>query len=384
MKILVDETIPYVSDIFKNSGNVVKISSRELLGNDLLDADCLIIRSVTKINKQSLVDRKSIKFIGSATSGIDHVDVDWLKKLGVAFSAAPGCNAVAVAEYVFTSLLFLAERNNFQIKDCIIGIVGVGHIGSYLNKILSAWGVVTLLCDPPLSDKIHKKKQNYFYSLNELVNKSDIITFHIPLVYKGKYKTFHIINEKILLSLKKNAILINSSRGAIINNEDLIDVLKIRKDIKLVIDVWNEEENGLSIDLLSKTIIATPHIAGYTIEAKINAIIKLYERWCKLINKPKKIKINKFLIEPTFSNIFLHGRITQSKLSKLANLIFSIYVDDSLLRNTTIMNYYSFNNLQNHHRIRREWFSLKVNCDNYETFNILKNIGFNAFFEQKV
>ncbi|MXP50864.1 4-phosphoerythronate dehydrogenase [Pantoea sp. SoEX] len=380
MKILVDEFIPYAYEIFKDTGNVVKIHSDQLFGREILDTHCLLVRSITKINKGSLKDRKLIKFIGSATSGIDHIDTNWLKELDITFSAAPGCNSIAVAEYVFSSLLFLAERNNFQLKDRTIGIVGFGNIGSYLNKILQVWGITTLLCDPPKSDDGHKDKRNFFYPLSELISKVDIITFHIPLINEGKYKTFHMMNKEYLLSLKPNTILVNSSRGSVINTKDLIDVLEIRKDIKVVMDVW-EGEPEISANLLNQVTIATAHIAGFTIEAKIRATIKLYAEWCKLIKKTKKIKINKFLPNKIFNNIFLNGNITQSKLNKLVNLIYNIYTDDSLLRNAIITQSCSFDNLRNHYRARSEWFSLKISCNNYETFDVLKKIGFNAIFK---
>ncbi|PPI88235.1 4-phosphoerythronate dehydrogenase [Candidatus Pantoea edessiphila] len=382
MKILADENIAYVYEIFKNTGNVLRVPSKKIINKELLDTECLIIRSVTKIHKKLIKDT-SLKFIGTATSGTDHIDKDLLTRSGIAFSSTPGCNAIAVAEYVFTSLLFLAEYNNFQIKDLVIGIIGVGNIGSYLNKILKAWGVETLLCDPPRFDKGEKGN---FYTLNQIIENANVITFHTPLYNEGKYKTLHMVDKKMLLSLKPNTILINSCRGAVINNKELVDVMKIRNDIKVIIDVW-EKEPRLLHNLLNRTSIATAHIAGHTLEAKIRATIKLYAEWCKLINKSNKFhkdEVNIFLSQPKFNNIILHGNITQSVLKKLVSLVYDVYVDDNLLRHAIRLKSFSFNALRNNYRDRREWFSLKVVCDTYQSYKILKKIGFNAIFQENI
>ncbi|PPI86710.1 4-phosphoerythronate dehydrogenase [Candidatus Pantoea edessiphila] len=376
MKILADEAIPYVYELFKNTGNIFQVPHTQILGKEIIDTECLIIRSVTKINK-NLIKGSLVKFIGTATSGIDHIDQEWLKKSGIFFSSAPGCNAIAVAEYVFSALLFLAENNNFQIKDRIVGIIGVGNIGSYLNKIFKAWGIKTLLCDPPRFDCGANDK---FYSLTQIIKLADIITLHTPLLYEGKYKTLHMINKNLLLSLKPNTILINSSRGPIINNKELLEVLHLRKDIKVVMDVW-EKEPKLSSRLLNKISIGTAHIAGHTLEGKMRAIIKLYQEWCKIVNKPQKTKLNKLLPMPIFNNIYLHGKVNQSVLKNLVYLIYDIHIDDSLLRNAIISKSFSFEKLRNNYRQRREWYSLKVVCDNYKSHKILKGIGFNAILK---
>ena len=164
MKILVDENMPYARDLFSRLGEVTAVPGRPIPVAQLADADALMVRSVTKVN-ESLLAGKPIKFVGTATAGTDHVDEAWLKQAGIGFSAAPGCNAIAVVEYVFSSLLVLAERDGFSLYDRTVGIVGVGNVGRRLQARLEALGIKTLLCDPPRADR---GDEGDFRSLDEL------------------------------------------------------------------------------------------------------------------------------------------------------------------------------------------------------------------------
>ena len=148
MKILVDENMPYAQQLFSELGEVKAVPGRPIPEQELADADALMVRSITKVNG-SLLNNTPVKFVGTATAGFDHIDTQWLDKANIAFSSAPGCNAIAVVEYVFSSLLLPAERDNFDLRNKTIGIVGVGNVGGRLHNRLAAWGVKTLLCDPP-------------------------------------------------------------------------------------------------------------------------------------------------------------------------------------------------------------------------------------------
>ena len=209
MKILVDENMPYARELFSRLGNVKAVPGRPIPVNELDDADALMVRSVTKVN-EALLAGKAIKFVGTATAGTDHVDDKWLKQAGIGFSAAPGCNAIAVVEYVFSSLLMLAERDGFALKDRTVGIVGVGNVGGRLQKRLEALGIRTLLCDPPRKDN---GDDGDFRSLDELVEQCDVLTFHTPLFKEGPYKSLHLADEALIRRLKAGTILINACRG---------------------------------------------------------------------------------------------------------------------------------------------------------------------------
>ncbi|HBV39329.1 MAG TPA: 4-phosphoerythronate dehydrogenase, partial [Erwinia sp.] len=222
MKILVDENMPYARELFSRTGDVVAVPGRPIPQAELDDADGLMVRSVTKVNAE-LLSGKPIKFVGTATAGTDHIDEAFLQQQGVAFSAAPGCNAIAVVEYVFSALLLLAERDGFALKDRTVGIVGVGNVGGRLQARLQALGIRTLLCDPPRADR---GDEGDFLPLSQLAAEADILTFHTPLYKEGNYKTLHLANETLLLALKPNAILINACRGPVVDNQALLKVLE--------------------------------------------------------------------------------------------------------------------------------------------------------------
>lgn len=156
-----------------------------------------MVRSVTRVN-EALLAGKAIKFVGTATAGTDHVDQAWLQQAGIGFSAAPGCNAIAVVEYVFSSLLMLAERDGFALRDRTVGIVGVGNVGGRLQKRTEALGIKTLLCDPPRADRGDEGD----FRPRGAGPEADVITFHTPLYKEGQYKTLHLADEALISRLK--------------------------------------------------------------------------------------------------------------------------------------------------------------------------------------
>ncbi|VFS79841.1 Erythronate-4-phosphate dehydrogenase [Raoultella planticola] len=194
MKILVDENMPYARELFSRLGEVEAVPGRPVPVDALTGADALMVRSVTKVN-EALLAGKAIKFVGTATAGTDHVDRTWLQQAGIGFSAAPGCNAIAVVEYVFSALLMLAERDGFALTDRTVGIVGVGNVGGRLQKRLEALGIKTLLCDPPRADR---GDEGDFRTLDELVEEADVLTFHTPLYKEGRYTTLHLADEALI------------------------------------------------------------------------------------------------------------------------------------------------------------------------------------------
>ena len=284
VKILVDENMPYARELFSRTGKVLAVPGRPLPQQELDDADGLMVRSVTQVN-EALLAGKPVKFVGTGT---DHIDEAWLRQTGVAFSAAPGCNAIAVVEYVFSALLMLAERDGFALRDRTVGIVGVGNVGGRLQKRLEAWGVKTLLCDPPRADR---GDAGDFRSLDALVAEADILTFHTPLFKEGPYKSWHLADAALLMALKPNAILINACRGPVVDNAALLEVLKMRNDLSVVLDVW-EPEPALSLDLLDRVDIGTAHIAGYTLEGKARGTTQVFEAWCDFLGQPQQVPLS--------------------------------------------------------------------------------------------
>ncbi len=372
MKILVDENMPYARELFSRLGDVTAVPGRPIPVSALDDADALMVRSVTKVNAE-LLDGKKIRFVGTATAGTDHVDEDWLERAGIAFSAAPGCNAIAVVEYVFSSLLMLAERDGFNLADRSVGIVGVGNVGARLQKRLEAFGVRTLLCDPPRADR---GDAGDFLPLEDLVKEADVLTFHTPLFKDGPYKSEHLADEALISALKPGAILINACRGPVVDNAALLKCLQKGQDLSVVLDVW-EPEPDLNVDLLERVDIGTPHIAGYTLEGKARGTTQVFEALSEFIGQRQQIALDTLLPAPEFGRITLHGPLDQAILKRLVHLVYDVRRDDAPLRKVAGIPG-EFDKLRKHYQERREWSSLYIQCDDAQAAITLQNLGFSA------
>jgi len=362
--------MPYARELFSRTGEVVAVPGRPLPEAELRDASALMVRSVTPVSAALLADTP-VKFVGTATAGTDHVDQASLQAAGIGFSAAPGCNAIAVVEYVFSALLLLAERDGFALRDRTVGIVGVGNVGSRLQARLEAWGVKTLLCDPPRADR---GDTGPFHTLETLVAQADILTFHTPLNKEGRYKSWHLADAALLMALRPDTILINACRGPVVDNAALLEVLKIRGDLRVVLDVW-EPEPDLSLDLLARVDIATAHIAGYTLEGKARGTTQVFEAWSAFIGQPQQVALESLLPPPEFSSITLHGELDQATLKRLAHLVYDVRRDDAPLRKAAGQPG-EFDRLRRQYEERREWSSLQVICDNAASASMLKQLGF--------
>jgi erythronate-4-phosphate dehydrogenase len=372
VKILVDENMPYAVELFSRLGNVQAVPGRPIPQDALNDADALMVRSVTKVN-EALLAGKPVKFVGTATAGTDHVDDAWLQQQGIGFSAAPGCNAIAVVEYVFSSLLILAQRDGFQLRDKTVGIVGVGNVGSRLNARLRALGIRTLLCDPPRADR---GDEETFSSLDQLVAEADILTFHTPLNMSGPYSTHHLVDADLLARLPADRILINACRGEVVDNAALLDALNGAKKLTAVLDVW-EPEPDLSLALLDKVAIGTAHIAGYSLEGKARGTTQVFEAFSQFIGQPQKVPLEELLPAPEFPVVSFSGELNEARLLRLIHLVYDVRRDDAPLRRVA-GKAGEFDKLRKFYEERREWSSLKVICDNPATVELLNKLGFTA------
>lgn len=372
MKILVDENMPYARELFSRLGEVRAVPGRPIPTDALTDADALMVRSVTKVNEALLGD-KAIKFVGTATAGTDHVDQPWLAQAGIGFSAAPGCNAIAVVEYVFSALLMLAERDGFTLADRTVGIVGVGNVGGRLQKRLEALGIKTLLCDPPRADN---GDEGDFRSLDDLVAEADVITFHTPLYKEGQYKSLHLADEALIRRLKPGTILINACRGPVVDNAALLKCLEAGQALSVVLDVW-EPEPDLNLALLDKVDLGTSHIAGYTLEGKARGTTQVFEAYSQFIGQPQEVALSTLLPVPEFGRISLHGPLDQPTLKRLVHLVYDVRRDDAPLRKVAGIPG-EFDKLRKNYLERREWSSLTVECDDADAAELLQKLGFNA------
>ena len=283
MKIVADQNMPLVQELFGQFGEVKLLPGRDISADTIADAEMLLVRSVTRVN-ESLLSGSSIKFVGSATAGIDHIDTDYLATNNIHFAYAPGCNAQAVVEYVLSAFCNLCPE--WQCKT--VGIVGCGHVGGRLFRYLKSLGVNTRVYDPLLSEKIPD-----LCVFDDLYD-CDIISLHTPLTFDGPYPTFHLFNEEVLDRLNPKSLLINTSRGEVVDNQALFRILSAGKKLKVVLDVWEGEPN-VNQDLLDLVPIATPHIAGYSDQGKIRGTSMLLDAAQVFFSHPLRVNVADFV-----------------------------------------------------------------------------------------
>lgn len=378
MKIVADENIPLVDEFFSSLGEVIRLPGRTMTAADIHSADALIVRSVTKVN-EALLAGSQIKFVGTCTIGVDHLDQDYLAQREIPWTSAPGCNANSVVEYVYAALCHL-DINWLPVK---FGIIGCGNVGGLLYKRLKAQGVDVRCYDPNLS----LAKNPDLTSLDEVLS-CDVISMHTPLVMEGPFPSYHLLGRSELLRLKPGAVLINAGRGAVIDNHALLDVLKNRSDLRVVLDVW-EPEPDISLELLDKVILGSPHIAGYSYDGKLNGTEMVYRTLCKqlnispeasLANLVPKLENNELRIEGEQKSIF---HIAQ----QLIKQVYDIAADDKRLRETArkavdgAINFgEGFDNLRKHYPKRREFHNYQVHLDSVSDADKhwLETLGFHC------
>ena len=261
MKIVADAHIPFVADIFSELGDVDLISGHQISPKSVLAADLLIVRTMTQVNEH-LLGKSAVRFVGSATAGLDHVDQDFLKERGIHFASAPGANADSVIEYVFAALAELSIRKQEPFTVKTIGIVGCGHVGGLLAERCRELGMQVIENDPPRAET-----ESGFADLTDLLRESDIVSIHTPLSWDGPHATCGLIGEAQLSDMKKSCWLLQSSRGGVCDERALVRARANLEIDALVLDVW-ENEPRPSLEHINRADIATGHIAGYSIDAK--------------------------------------------------------------------------------------------------------------------
>lgn len=266
MKILADRNILAVEERFSRHGELVFFDGRSLSREELLDADALLVRSITRVDERLLADSK-IRFVGTATSGTDHVDTEYLQEKSIGFADAKGSNANAVVDYCFAALAVAASEKGFSLSGSRVGIVGAGAVGGLFATKLECLGVETLCCDPILAKQGDSTRS---YHPLAAVLQCDVVSLHVPYTDEGPHATHKLIGVEQLGALAANAILINACRGGVVDETALLQVLAEREDIVTAFDVWEGEPNP-DASLVQAVTLATPHIAGYSREAKSNA-----------------------------------------------------------------------------------------------------------------
>ncbi|MGB0721472.1 MAG: 4-phosphoerythronate dehydrogenase [Gammaproteobacteria bacterium] len=276
MRIVADENMPGVREACESlcepKGEVVTLPGREIGPEDVRAADCLLVRSVTPVSA-ALLEGSAVRFVGSATIGVDHVDLPWLHARGIDFQSAPGCNATAAAQWVLRVVLELLQRRGLDTCDMVVGIVGLGNVGSRVKALFEALGVRCLVNDPP---RAMEEGDDGYVELEELLQRSDVITVHVPLERRNRWPTFHLIDERFLGLCRNGALVINASRGAVADTSAL---LRHAWRTEMVVDTW-EGEPHVHLGLLDQVSLASPHVAGYSLEGRYRGTETVYRALC--------------------------------------------------------------------------------------------------------
>ena len=280
MKIIADENMPLVRELFDQYGDVTCLPGRSICAEDVRDADVLLVRSITRVDR-TLLAGSAVRFVGSATIGVDHIDQDYLAERGVGFSNAPGCNANAVVDYVCAALCALqVDWRALCSGKQTVGIIGCGNVGGRLYRRLKALGITVRCYDPFLA-----VQQNPDLTGLGRVLECDVISMHTPHTSDGPYPTRHMLSAGQLARLKAGTVLINAGRGPAIDNSALLQRLQQGVDLRVVLDVW-EAEPEVPSALLQQVALATPHIAGYSVQGKLNGAVMIRDALLRWLGEP--------------------------------------------------------------------------------------------------
>jgi erythronate-4-phosphate dehydrogenase len=341
---------------------VVYLPGKDTTAEVLKDADAVITRTRTKCNESTLKG-SSVKIIATATIGFDHIDTEWCEQNGIEWTNAPGCNSWSVRQYMASLLVQILKHYNLDRHNCTLGVIGVGNVGSKVAEIASILGLKVLLNDPP---RARKEGNDSFVSLDEIIEKSDIITCHVPLQRNGQDATFHLFDQERISQLKPHQILIKTSRGEVVDNKSLKAALQNKMIKAASLDVW-ENEPDIDTELMELLFTATPHIAGYSLDGKANGTWMSVQAIGKKFNLPcKDWKVTEVPnpAQPVEFCIDLNGKNIDQVLDEAILYTYNIFTDDRRFRENPT----EFELQRADYPIRREFPAFTVRFTNIDKF----------------
>ncbi len=372
MKIVADENIPFLKGVLEPFADVVYLPGKEISPGIVRSADALIIRTRTLCNKE-LLEGSSVKFIASATIGFDHIDEKYCKKQGISWTNAPGCNSASVQQYLAAVLVYLLRKYLLNAGNLTLGIIGVGNVGSKVKKLGELLGMKVLLNDPP---RERSEGSAIFTELYDLIHQADIVTLHVPLSFSDPDKTYHIVNNRFLNCLKHDCILINTSRGGVVDEQALKQILNRGRLKGTILDVW-ENEPDINRELLQMIDIGTPHIAGYSQDGKANGTSMSVNALAHYFNLPLENWYPGKIPSPEQPDIYIDGKniIQETLFHDLIYHTYPVKQDDLALRK----NPDKFEYLRGNYPVRREFQAYNVVPDNIPSSLIekIEQLNFN-------
>jgi erythronate-4-phosphate dehydrogenase len=341
------------------------------------EADILLVRSVTRVD-ESLLQGSAVRFVGSATIGFDHIDRDYLQQQHIGFATAPGSNATSAAEYVLSALMVWSEQHGTELAGKTAGIIGCGNVGSRVRQRLVVLGMRCLVNDPPLQAT---GEHDDFVALDEVLQ-ADIVTLHVPLTAKGPHPTRHLVDKSFLDRLKPDALLINTSRGAVADNRSLERLLAMRSDLSVVLDVW-ENEPAISAPLLQEVELGTPHIAGYSYDGKLRGTEMIYRAACDYFAAPVQWQAADEVMPAASIDMRAFETCNRLEVARRAILAgYDVRQDDKRLRETLSLpvaqRAAAFDRLRKDYPVRREFSKTTVTVHEPAgmTGQLLSGLGF--------
>ncbi len=359
MHILADENIPLVDEFFAGFGKIRRMPGRSINRAALENVDVLLVRSVTRVDRE-LLEGSAVRFVGTCTIGTDHLDLDYFEQTGIEWASAPGCNARGVVDYVLGSLLALSEVRGEALARRRFGVVGAGEVGGRLLEVLRGLGWDVRVCDPPRQ----VREAGDFVSLDEILEECDVISLHTPLTLGGDWPTFHLFDQARLSRLRPGTWLINASRGAVVDNAALRDLLLQRPDLEAVLDVW-EGEPQVDVALAGLCRIATPHIAGYSLDGKLRGTAQIYAALCAARGVEPAIELAQLMPGPALTELaFASSAEPAEMLATLCRAVYDPRRDDADFRRSLLgdeaQRRAGFDLLRKQYPPRREIDGLKV------------------------
>ncbi|PMU03939.1 4-phosphoerythronate dehydrogenase [Aeromonas salmonicida] len=359
MKIVVDENMPHALELFAEFGEVIPLPGRQIQAVDLQDADVLLVRSVTRVDAELLATSPRLRFVGTATIGTDHVDKALLAVRNIPFFSAPGCNKYSVGDYVLSTLLVLAERHELNLREMSLAVIGAGNTGECVACKAEALGMRVLRCDPPRARVAGQAGETDAFVDYQTALGADIVSFHVPITREGPDATFHLLDEQVIAARPAGQILVNASRGEVWDNQALLARQQGLEPLRLVMDVWEGEPEPLRA-LVPHTEIATPHIAGYSLEGKARGTWMLYQALCQQLGRAARQDLQSLLPAPEVRALTPGQPVDQALIKQLVHLIYDVRRDDARFRNRIELPG-SFDEQRKHYPERRELSSLHVN-----------------------
>ena len=371
MKIYCEDSLLYARDYFDALADCQFFASGEISPAMLADADALLVRSTTKVTPALIARAKRLQFVATATAGVDHLCLDHLHQRGIQSYHAAGCNANAVVQYVLCAMVYLAQLRGFKLFEKTVGIIGAGQVGSRLQACLASLGMKVYLCDPPLQ-AVGDPRQ--FCDFDQILS-CDLISVHVPLVIAGEYPTYHMFNRRVLARLRADQSLINTCRGEVVDNAGLLALKHAGASFATVLDVW-EQEPEINYELARAIDIATPHIAGHTLEGKANGTQMVYEALCRHFALPADKQLADYLPALALSRLHYDDtRLTVAGLASLLAQVYDIHADHTAFLEAD-NSAAGFRHLRRHYRTRREWQFYQLSAGNLFEPQALYGLGF--------